>query len=139
MSRAADPMAFYFAPAAEAGVPSLLKHAVPDGAVLTSRQGETIVCIRCRQINNARSVDESRALDGHRWSGPPPGWPQNERVPCPPWSLPQNLVTLNFNQEAREADFRYGLVRVRENAESIAFYGGNEDERVLLKEVGAAG
>lgn len=42
-------------------------------------------------------------------------------------------MTLNFNQEAREADFRYGLVRVRENAESIAFYDGDQDERALLK------
>jgi hypothetical protein len=43
-------------------------------------------------------------------------------------------VTLNFTQEAREADFRYGLVRVRENAESIAFYGGSQDEKELLKQ-----
>ena len=48
----------------------------------------------------------------------------------------QNLVTLNFNQEAREADFRYNLVRVRENAESIAFYRGEDDERTLLIKVG---
>ncbi|CAI9756709.1 unnamed protein product [Fraxinus pennsylvanica] len=32
----------------------------------------------------------------------------------------------------KEADFRYGLVRVRENAESIAFYGGEENEMQLL-------
>ena len=43
--------------------------------------------------------------------------------------LGQPLVGLNFNQERREADFRYGLVRVRENAESIAFYGGEAAER----------
>jgi ABC-type uncharacterized transport system fused permease/ATPase subunit len=35
-------------------------------------------------------------------------------------------------QEKREADFRYGLVRVRENAESIAFYGGETSEIQLL-------
>lgn len=35
-------------------------------------------------------------------------------------------------QEKMEADFRYGLVRVRENAESIAFYGGEENEIKLL-------
>jgi ABC-type uncharacterized transport system fused permease/ATPase subunit len=35
-------------------------------------------------------------------------------------------------QEKKEADFRYGLVRVRENAESIAFYGGEENELQLL-------
>jgi ABC-type uncharacterized transport system fused permease/ATPase subunit len=41
-------------------------------------------------------------------------------------------VTLNFLQEKKEADFRYGLVRVRENAESIAFFGGEENEIQLL-------
>lgn len=46
----------------------------------------------------------------------------------------QDLVTLNFLQEKKEADFRYGLVRVRENAESIAFYGGEENEVRLLLE-----
>ena len=42
------------------------------------------------------------------------------------------LVGLNFAQEAAEANFRYGLVRVRENAESIAFYGGEDNEARLL-------
>ncbi|CAO2205145.1 unnamed protein product [Urochloa humidicola] len=46
--------------------------------------------------------------------------------------LGKNLVNLNFMQEKKEADFRYGLVRVRENAESIAFYGGEENELQLL-------
>jgi ABC-type uncharacterized transport system fused permease/ATPase subunit len=44
----------------------------------------------------------------------------------------QSLVGFNFTQEAREADFRYGLVRVRENAESVAFYRGETDEKALL-------
>lgn len=44
----------------------------------------------------------------------------------------QGLVSLNFLQEKKEADFRYALVRVRENAESIAFYGGEDNERQLL-------
>lgn len=42
------------------------------------------------------------------------------------------LIGLNFSQEAAEANFRYGLVRVRENAESIAFYGGEDNEARLL-------
>lgn len=46
--------------------------------------------------------------------------------------LGRELVTLNFLQEKKEADFRYGLVRVRENAESIAFFGGEENEIQLL-------
>ncbi|XVE50076.1 hypothetical protein DITRI_Ditri01bG0132300 [Diplodiscus trichospermus] len=46
--------------------------------------------------------------------------------------LGKGLVTLNFLQEKKEADFRYGLVRVRENAESIAFYGGEDNELQLL-------
>ncbi|GBF88477.1 hypothetical protein Rsub_01190 [Raphidocelis subcapitata] len=52
-------------------------------------------------------------------------------------ALGRNLVALNFNQEAREADLRYGLVRVRENAESIAFYGGESSEmRALTQRLG---
>lgn len=47
----------------------------------------------------------------------------------------QSLVGLNFNQEAVEADLRYGLVRVRENAESIAFYGGQSNEMAALMQV----
>ncbi|ERN20070.1 ABC transporter D family member 2, chloroplastic isoform X1 [Amborella trichopoda] len=46
--------------------------------------------------------------------------------------LGKGLVSLNFMQEKKEADFRYGLVRVRENAESIAFYGGEGNEMQLL-------
>ncbi|CAJ1958287.1 unnamed protein product [Sphenostylis stenocarpa] len=46
--------------------------------------------------------------------------------------LGRGLVNLNFLQEKKEADFRYGLVRVRENAESIAFYSGEEREMQLL-------
>jgi putative ATP-binding cassette transporter len=39
------------------------------------------------------------------------------------------LIPLNFAQQRFEADFRYGLVRVRENAESIALYHGEAPER----------
>lgn len=42
--------------------------------------------------------------------------------------LGQRLIPLNFNQLRKEADFRYGLVHVRDNAESIAFYQGEERE-----------
>lgn len=49
------------------------------------------------------------------------------------------LVALNFAQEAREADLRYSLVRVRENAEAVAFYGGEAaEERSLAKRLRAA-
>ena len=40
----------------------------------------------------------------------------------------KRLIGLNYNQLRREADFRYGLVHLRDNAESIAFYGGEEQE-----------
>lgn len=43
------------------------------------------------------------------------------------------LVRLNFEQLKREANFRFGLVRVRENAESIAFYQGEEQEENQVK------
>lgn len=44
------------------------------------------------------------------------------------------LVGLNFFQLRKEADFRFGLVRVRENAESIAFYNGESQEHGMLKD-----
>jgi putative ATP-binding cassette transporter len=45
----------------------------------------------------------------------------------------RSLVALNFFQLRREADFRFSLVRVRENAESIAFYRGEEPESLHIK------
>jgi vitamin B12/bleomycin/antimicrobial peptide transport system ATP-binding/permease protein len=42
--------------------------------------------------------------------------------------LGQKLITLNFSQLKLEANFRYGLVHVRDNAESIAFYRGETQE-----------
>ncbi len=38
------------------------------------------------------------------------------------------LVGLNFNQQKFEANFRFSLVRFRENAESIALYAGEASE-----------
>jgi putative ATP-binding cassette transporter len=38
------------------------------------------------------------------------------------------LVRLNFDQQRYEADFRFGLVRFRENAEGVALYRGEADE-----------
>ena len=43
------------------------------------------------------------------------------------------LIGLNFHQLRREADFRFSLVRVRENAESIAFYRGEAQESLTVK------
>jgi putative ATP-binding cassette transporter len=45
----------------------------------------------------------------------------------------RRLIMLNFNQLRREADFRYGLVHVRDNAESIAFYQGEANELGQLR------
>ena len=42
------------------------------------------------------------------------------------------LIQLNFLQLRREADFRFGLMRLRENAESIAFYRGEAQERAQI-------
>jgi ABC-type uncharacterized transport system fused permease/ATPase subunit len=47
--------------------------------------------------------------------------------------LGRPLVPLNFAQEAAEADLRYALVRVRENAEAVAFYGGEGGEAGTLR------
>lgn len=42
--------------------------------------------------------------------------------------LGKDLVRLNYDQLTKEADFRYSLVRLRDNAESIAFYAGEDLE-----------
>jgi len=42
--------------------------------------------------------------------------------------LGKDLVRLNYDQLTKEANFRFSLVRWRENAESIAFYGGEDLE-----------
>jgi putative ATP-binding cassette transporter len=42
------------------------------------------------------------------------------------------LVTLNFAQQRYEADFRFSLVRLRENTESVALYGGEPRERAIF-------
>lgn len=39
------------------------------------------------------------------------------------------LVSINYQQQRVEADFRFGLIRVRENAEQIAFYNGMATEQ----------
>lgn len=44
------------------------------------------------------------------------------------------LVKLNFEQLKKEANFRFSLVRVRENAEAIAFYQGEDQESTQIKD-----
>jgi len=43
------------------------------------------------------------------------------------------LIGLNFDQQKFEANFRFSLVRFRENTESIAIYGGEADETRKLR------
>jgi putative ATP-binding cassette transporter len=48
------------------------------------------------------------------------------------------LVRLNFDQQRYEADFRFSLVRFRENAEGVALYHGEADElRAFHKRFGS--
>ncbi len=42
------------------------------------------------------------------------------------------LIGLNFTQQKVEADFRYALVRVRENTEGVALSRGEPHERAAL-------
>jgi putative ATP-binding cassette transporter len=44
------------------------------------------------------------------------------------------LIELNFQQLRREADFRFSLIRIRENAEAIAFYQGEAREASHVKQ-----
>lgn len=45
----------------------------------------------------------------------------------------KNLMRLNYQQEQFNANFRFGLVRVREAAEQIALYDGGNNENSRLK------
>ena len=45
----------------------------------------------------------------------------------------QKLVNLNFVQQRYEADFRFSMMRLRENAESVAFYEGEKQENSVFK------
>ena len=46
----------------------------------------------------------------------------------------RKLIGLNFDQQRYEADFRFNMMRVRENSESVAFYGGEIPETAGFKE-----
>lgn len=49
-----------------------------------------------------------------------------------------DLVKINYNQQRYEADFRFSLVRVRENSESIALSSGEKAEKnYVLKKFGS--
>ena len=45
----------------------------------------------------------------------------------------RKLSGLNFRQQRYEADFRFSLVRIRENAQSIALLAGEEQEKIRLQ------
>ncbi len=44
------------------------------------------------------------------------------------------LIALRFRQQRVEADFRYALVRLRENIEGVALYGGEAEEKGNLRQ-----
>ncbi len=46
----------------------------------------------------------------------------------------RRLIRLNYDQQRFEADFRFDMMRVRENSESIAFYGGEAPETAGFQE-----
>jgi putative ATP-binding cassette transporter len=48
-------------------------------------------------------------------------------------NIGEPLIELNFNQQRYEADFRYGLVRFRENMEGVALYRGESSELAVFR------
>lgn len=46
----------------------------------------------------------------------------------------KRLVALNFVQQRYEADFRFSMIRMRESAESVAFYSGEQQEKQVFTE-----
>ncbi|MBU3085428.1 ABC transporter ATP-binding protein/permease [Acinetobacter seifertii] len=43
------------------------------------------------------------------------------------------LIRMNFNSTVAEADLRYGMLHVRDNAETVAFYRGEDTERKQIR------
>ena len=43
------------------------------------------------------------------------------------------LIRINYDLQRYDADFRFRMIRIGENAESVALYGGEMDEREKLK------
>jgi putative ATP-binding cassette transporter len=54
------------------------------------------------------------------------------------WLVGRPLIALNGDRYAREAEFRFALVRANESGESIALHGGEEDEQRHLEAALAA-
>lgn len=48
------------------------------------------------------------------------------------WTLGRPLIRLDYEKERREADFRYSLVRFRDNVEGIALYQGEAQEKKIF-------
>ena len=48
------------------------------------------------------------------------------------WLVGRPLIAINAERYAREAELRFGLVRISESAEGISLYGGEADERRAL-------
>ena len=51
------------------------------------------------------------------------------------WRVGRPLIALNAEHYAREAELRFGLVRVSEEIEDITLYGGEADERSRLDDI----
>jgi putative ATP-binding cassette transporter len=48
------------------------------------------------------------------------------------WRVGRPLIDLNSERYAREADLRFALVRLNEHSDSVALYGGEQDEKQRL-------
>jgi vitamin B12/bleomycin/antimicrobial peptide transport system ATP-binding/permease protein len=49
------------------------------------------------------------------------------------WRVGNPLIELNSERYSREADLRFALVRLNEHSDSVALYGGEQDEKRRLK------
>ena len=48
------------------------------------------------------------------------------------WRVGRPLIQLNSERYAREADLRFALVRLNEHSDSVALYGGEQDQKRRL-------